>query len=204
MKRILVPMTLMGALLVVASGVAWAVTVNCQVGVPCVGTNDPDRLNGTNKPDDMHARQDDDLLRGRSGGDLMLGDRPNVQDTTTDGDDELFGNNGEDSLGGLGGSDLLRGGGMADRIEARESSENPGEDTVGGGGGKDVIFAHDNEFDTINCGANVDTVTFDEGLDEVAANCEKRKPRTLTDQDAQAQEEDRAALSPRDQISRGR
>ena len=48
MKRILVPMTLMGALLVVASGVAWAVTVNCQVGVPCVGTNDPDRLNGTN------------------------------------------------------------------------------------------------------------------------------------------------------------
>jgi Ca2+-binding RTX toxin-like protein len=202
-KRIMVAMGLMAALLVVAAGVAWAATVNCQVGEPCVGTNDPDRLNGTNKPDDMFARQDDDLLRGRSGGGLMLGDRPNVQDTTTDGDDELFGNNGEDSLGGLGGSDLLRGGGMADRIEARESSENPGEDTVGGGG-KDVIFAHDNEFDTINCGANVDTVTFDEGLDEVAANCEQRKPRTLTDQAAQAQEEDRAALSPRDQISRGR
>ena len=193
-KRIMVAMGLMAALLVVAAGVAWAANVNCKVGEPCVGTDRPDRLNGTNKPDDMHARQDDDLLRGRSGADLMLGDRPNVQDTTTDGDDELFGNNGEDSLGGLGGSDLLRGGGMADRIEARESSENPGEDTVGGGGGKDVIFAHDNEFDTINCGGNVDEVTFDKGLDEVAANCENRKPRTLTDQDAQAQEEDRAAL----------
>jgi hypothetical protein len=99
-------------------------------------------------------------------------------------------------MGGLGGSDLLKGGGQADRIEARESSENPGQDTVGSGG-KDVIFAHDNEFDTINCGANVDEVIFDKGLDEVAANCENRKPRTLTDQAAQAQEEVRAALSLR-------
>ena len=92
---------------------------------------------------------------------------------------------------------MLRGGGSADLIEAREASENPGEDTVGGGGGKDRIFAHDNEFDTINCGANVDEVIFDEGLDRVAANCEKRKPRTLTDQAAQAQEDRRAALSLR-------
>jgi hypothetical protein len=197
MKRIMVAMGLMGALLVVLAGVAWAANVNCQVGVPCVGTNDPDRLNGTNKEDDMFARQDDDLLRGRSGFDVMFGDHPPVQDTTTDGDDELFGNNGPDGLAGLGGSDLLKGGGMADRIEAREASENPGEDTVGGGGGKDIIFAQDNEFDTINCGANVDEVTFDKGLDRVATNCEKRKPRTLTDQDAQAQEDRRAALSPR-------
>ena len=196
-KRIMVAMGLMAALLVVAAGVAWAATINCQVGEPCVGTDDPDRLNGTNKPDDMFARQDGDLLRGRSGADILFGDHPPVQDTTTDGADELFGNNGEDSLAGLGGSDVLKGGGSADRIEAREASENPGEDTVGGGGGKDVIFAHDNVFDTINCGANVDEVIFDKGLDRVAANCEKRKPRTLTDQDAQAQEEVRAALSLR-------
>jgi hypothetical protein len=196
-KRIMVAMGLMEAALILAAGVAWAVTVNCQVGVPCVGTDDPDRLNGTNKPDDMHARQDDDLLRGRSGADLMLGDRPNVQDSTTDGDDELFGNSGEDTLAGLGGSDVLRGGGSADRIEAREASENPGEDTVGGGGGKDVIFAHDNEFDTINCGHNVDEVTFDKGLDRVAANCENRKPRTLTDDQAARAQEARAALSLR-------
>lgn len=195
-KRIMVAMGLMAALLVVTAGVAWAATVNCQVGVPCVGTDDPDRLNGTNKPDDMFARQDGDLLRGLSGADILFGDHPPVQNTTTDGNDELFGNDGEDTLAGLGGSDLLKGGGQADRIEAREASENPGEDTVGGGG-KDVIFAHDNEFDTINCGANVDEVIFDKGLDEVAANCEKRKPRTLLAQDAQAQEEVRAALSLR-------
>jgi Ca2+-binding RTX toxin-like protein len=196
-KRIMVAMGLMAALLVVAAGVAWAANVNCQVGEPCVGTNDPDRLNGTNQPDDMHARQDDDLLRGLSGADLMLGDRPNVQDTTTDGDDELFANEGKNTLAGLGGSDLLRGAGQADRIEAREASENPGEDTVGGGGGKDDIFANDNEFDTINCGEGTDQVIFDKGLDRVAANCENRKPRTLTDQAAQAQEDLRAALSLR-------
>jgi hypothetical protein len=196
-KRIMVAMGSMGAALILAAGVAWAATVNCQVGEPCVGTDDPDRLNGTNNPDDMFARQDDDLLRGLSGADLMLGDRPNVQDSTTDGDDELFANEGKDTLAGLGGSDLLRGGAQADRIEAREASENPGEDTVGGGGGKDVILAHDNEFDNINCGEGTDTVIFDEGLDEVAANCENRKPRTLTDQAAQAQEEERAALSLR-------
>jgi hypothetical protein len=40
----------------------------------------------------------------------------------------------------------------------------------------------------------VDEVIFDEGLDRVAANCEKRKPRTLTDQAAKAQEEVRAEL----------
>ncbi len=193
----MVAMGLMAALLVVAAGVAWAVTVNCKVGEPCVGTDDPDRLNGTNKPDDMFARQDGDLLRGRSGADILFGDHPPVQNTTTDGADALFGNNGEDLLAGLGGSDVLKGGGSADRIEAREASENPGEDTVGGGGGKDVILAHDNEFDTINCGANVDEVIFDKGLDRVAANCENRKPRTLTDQDAQAQEDLRAALSLR-------
>ena len=196
-KRIMVAMGLMAALLVVAAGVAWAVTVNCKVGEPCVGTDDPDRLNGTNKPDDMFARQDGDLLRGRSGADILFGDHPPVQNTTTDGADALFGNNDEDLLAGLGGSDVLKGGGSADRIEAREASENPGEDTVGGGGGKDVILAHDNEFDTINCGANVDEVIFDKGLDRVAANCENRKPRTLTDQDAQAQEDLRAALSLR-------
>ena len=135
-KRIMVAMGLMAALLVVAAGVAWAATVNCKVGEPCVGTNDPDRLNGTNQEDDMFARQDDDLLRGRSGFDILFGDHPPVQNTTTDGDDELFGNNGPDTLAGLGGSDVLKGAGQADHINAIEASENPGEDTVGGAAAK--------------------------------------------------------------------
>jgi serralysin len=110
-NRIMVAMGLMGAALILAAGVAWAVTVNCQVGVPCVGTDDPDRLNGTDQRDDMRARQDDDLLRGRSGADSMFGDHPPVQDSSTDGDDELFGNNGPDTLAGLG--DLTCSGALA-------------------------------------------------------------------------------------------
>jgi hypothetical protein len=194
MKRILVAMTLMGALLVVAAGVAWALTVNCQVGVPCVGTDDPDKLIGTNKPDEMNAMQDDDLLLGRRGGDLMFGDDPDPPaGTFTDGDDELFGNIGEDDMTGFGGSDLYWGGARADSIDAREFSNNPGEDTVIAGGGQDFISARDEVpgpyKDTINCGDNVDTVFFDEGIDVVADNCENQNPVVLTAEAAQAQEE---------------
>ena len=49
MKRIMVAMTLMGAALVLAAGVAWATTVNCKVGVDCEGTDQQDELIGTNK-----------------------------------------------------------------------------------------------------------------------------------------------------------
>jgi hypothetical protein len=76
MKRIMVAMTLMGAALVVATGVAGAATVNCKVGVDCEGTDQPDELIGTNKADFMNAKQDDDLLVGFRGADEMQGDNP--------------------------------------------------------------------------------------------------------------------------------
>jgi hypothetical protein len=189
MKRLLVAVTLMGATLVVASGVAWALTVNCQVGVPCVGTNDPDELIGTNQPEDMNALQDDDLLRGRGGGDFMLGDEP-TEDSSTDGDDELLGNDGKDYMVAFGGSDIYRGGVKADSVNARDSSSlNPGEDTVMTDGGQDFIDAIDGVKDTINCGDGVDTVFFDVGIDVVANNCENQNPTILTAGDAQAQQE---------------
>ena len=76
MKRIMVAMTLMGAALVLAAGVAWAATVNCQVQASCEGTDEPDELIGTNKPDFMNAKQDDDLLVGFMRADEMYGDNP--------------------------------------------------------------------------------------------------------------------------------
>src|SRR5215203_38909 len=112
MKRIMVAMMLMGAALVLAAGVAWAATVNCQVQASCEGTDEPDELIGTNKPDFMNAKQDDDLLVGFMRADEMYGDNPQPagDDTTTDGDDELIGYRGRDTLFGFGGSDYLRGG----------------------------------------------------------------------------------------------
>jgi hypothetical protein len=179
MKRIMVAVTLMGAALVVASGMAWAATVNCQVEVFCEGTDEPDELIGTNKADFMNAKQDDDRLLGRKGGDKIFGDELDPPDQTTDGDDELFGYRGEDEIVGFGGSDLLRGGGGADTIDAREDSDNPGEDTVRGSRGQDFIRAVDGFKDTIFCGrGDQDEVFFDRGLDVVADNCELQNPRS--------------------------
>jgi hypothetical protein len=181
MKRIMVAMMLMGAALVLAAGVAWAATVNCQVQASCEGTDEPDELIGTNKPDFMNAKQDDDLLVGFMRADEMYGDNPQPagDDTTTDGDDELIGYRGRDTLFGFGGSDYLRGGRGDDHIDATEESDNPGEDTVRGSRGQDFIGAVDGFKDIIFCGrGDEDEVFFDEGLDVVADNCELQKPRS--------------------------
>jgi serralysin len=199
MRRIMVAVTLVGAALVLAAGVAFAATVECEPRVFCEGTNQPDKLIGTDRPDEMDARQDDDRLLGFRGGDIMFGDDRNlpVTQTRTDGDDELFAVGGEDVLFGFGGSDLLRGGGQADFIiadDSRAQTFNPGEDTVRGDSGADEIFAQDGYRDTIYCGAGKDTVFFDRRLDEVAGNCETRNPPATA---AEAKAQSLASLSLR-------
>ena|SRR3712207_5188127 len=166
--------------LVVAAGVAFAATVNCQVEVVCVGTDGPDELYGTNRRDDMDARQGDDLLFGRNGRDTMRGDSSDIfPDKPPDGNDRLYGNERSDHLKGYGGSDLLQGGGGPDDIDALDPrvGGNPGEDTVFGGGGDDEIDAYDWHFDTIDCGDGLEdrVVSYDAGLDEIK-NCEFQNP----------------------------
>jgi hypothetical protein len=180
MKRIMVALALMGAVLVLAAGVAWAATVDCKVGVLCEGTDEPDDLNGTNQRDVMSGLQDDDLLVGFMGADEMFGDDPDAggDDTSTDGNDELIGFRGHDSLFGFGGSDYLRGGRGDDLIDATEESDNPGKDTVRDSRDQDSIDAVDGFKDTIFCGRGEDEVFFDEGLDVVADNCEIQNPRS--------------------------
>jgi len=65
----------MVAALVVASGVAWAATINCpnRVGNLCVGTNKKDTMIGRNRIDDMHAKDGADTLRARGGKDTLSG-----------------------------------------------------------------------------------------------------------------------------------
>jgi Ca2+-binding RTX toxin-like protein len=180
MKRIMVALTLMGAALVAASGVAWAATVDCRVGVFCEGTDEPDELIGTDQRDVMSGLQDEDLLVGFMGADEMYGDDPDFRgdDTRTDGDDELIGYRGPDTLFGFGGSDYLRGGRGDDLIDATERSANPGRDTVRGSRNQDSIGAVDDFKDTIFCGRGEDEVFFDRGLDVVADNCEIQNPRS--------------------------
>ncbi len=107
----------------------------------------------------------------------MSGDSYASTDTSTDGDDQVFGGAGYDGMVAYGGIDLLSGGGQGDYIEAVENSANPGEDTVNGGGVNDFIVAIDKTKDTINCGkGRRDHVFYDKGIDTVSRNCEKKHP----------------------------
>jgi Ca2+-binding RTX toxin-like protein len=154
--------------LLLSSGVAFALTVDCIAGRGCVGTDGPDILNGSDASDDMDAKQDDDKLFGNEGHDGMSGDSYAPTDTSADGDDRVFGGPGFDGLVGYGGADLLSGGDNRDFISAEENSLNKGEDTVKGGRGNDFIFAIDETKDTINCGGSTkDRVFYDKNIDTV-------------------------------------
>jgi len=182
MKRMAALAVLAGAVALMAvAGVAFAADIECERGglggVPCVGTDGPDRLFGSNVYNSMQGLGDDDLLYGRGGPDLMIGDSAGQSASATDGNDRLYGNLGRDDLYGGGGSDLLKGGDESDYIDAAEVPRNSSldtEDTVIGGGGADRIVALDFNFDAVDCGAGFDQVKYDAGLDEISANCEIR------------------------------
>ena len=182
MKRRGALFVLAGAVaLVLAAGVAFAATVNCQVDIYCEGTDGPDELYGSDRRDEMDGRQGDDLLFGRRGRDELAGDSIDRPDSPPDGNDQLYGNIGDDFLKGYGGSDLLKGGAGADQIDVADLfffDSNPGADTVIGGGGDDEIeAAQDGFMDTIDCGAGFDRVLgWDQGLDEIKMNCEIQNP----------------------------
>src|SRR5687767_12450958 len=73
MKRFMVAMMLMGAMLVLAAGVAWAATVDCKVGVLCEGTDEPDDLIGTNSVDHVFGKGGSDFLAGKKQDDVLYG-----------------------------------------------------------------------------------------------------------------------------------
>jgi Ca2+-binding RTX toxin-like protein len=176
MKRRAALFLLAGAVvLAVAAGVAFAATVNCQVDIPCVGTDGADELYGTASSDEMLAGRGDDLLVGRRGRDELDADSRGLPTTALDGDDQAYGNRGRDLLHGYGGDDLLKGGSGDDEINAIDLfffDNNLGEDTVLGDGGNDDIDAKNELLDTIDCGDGFDrVVSYDVGLDEIT-DCE--------------------------------
>jgi Ca2+-binding RTX toxin-like protein len=82
MKRSAALFVLAGALaLVVAAGVAFADTVECQGDAfVCVGTDGLDLLLGTDSREEMEGLQGDDVLRGFEGHDELVGDRADHPD----------------------------------------------------------------------------------------------------------------------------
>jgi Ca2+-binding RTX toxin-like protein len=192
MKRtVMVLVGAMAAALVMASGVAWAATVQCQEDrfqEVCFGTPDSDALSGTSERDFIRALAGADLVRGMGDADGIMGGRG--EDTVqggTDPDPFLFG--GEAGPQGLGpftdaSDDHVYGGAGGDRILGGHAQG--GTDRLYGEDGDDYIETYQRgraaqlgvkiTKEIVNCGAGYDTVVFDKDIDEVAPNCEKRYP----------------------------
>jgi RTX calcium-binding nonapeptide repeat (4 copies) len=180
MRRVVLVLALVGAMLVAASGMALAVNE--------IGTNGPDTLKGTNGSDNLLGRGGNDVLYGFAGRDNLLG---------AEGKDWILGG---DERGPLGGDKNLVGGGGNDAILGGDGSDNPiggpGNDFIDGGFGSDKITGGDGTdylldgeiqggatdlltggdgndvLDVINRPAKRDIVTCGNGFDRVIADTE--------------------------------
>jgi hypothetical protein len=104
MTRTMLVLVVAAAALLLASGVALAVTRQCRDGVTCNGTKESDNLIGTDLQNFMYGKGGDDRLTGKDSSDHLYGGP---------GADRLFGGPsavGADFIYGGPGNDLLNGG----------------------------------------------------------------------------------------------
>ena len=176
MRRTLLSLTTMVVALLLASGVALAVTK--------VGTNAPDTLRGTNQADTLLGRDANDILIALAGDDKLLGER---------GKDIVFGGNerrrdvgrllrGHKNMVGGSGNDSVVGGRGSDHILGEEGNDllldGPerefATDMLSAGEGNDVAAAVNKPAfeDIVTCGGGLDRVIADR-KDVLAPDCEK-------------------------------
>jgi Ca2+-binding RTX toxin-like protein len=172
MRRVVLVLTAMALALLLASGVAWAVTK--------IGTDGPDTLRGTNGDDNLIGRGGSDELFSLNGRDNLLGGAgkdcllcATRQFRGFAGDKNLLGGPGNDYVLASRGSDSVVGG------EGNDHLVDPGDrefskDRFSGGPGNDVIdVVHfRGASDLIVCGSGFDRVLVDSN-DVVAPDCEK-------------------------------
>jgi RTX calcium-binding nonapeptide repeat (4 copies) len=143
-------------LVLLASGVALALTINCDGG-KCVGTTNKDSMYGSSMRDTIFGLKRADLMRGNGGADTVNGD------------------GGRDRLSGGKANDVVNGGDDADLVAG-----NRGFDGLNAGNGDDRIEAVDGMTDQIRCGfGSHDIVVFDAGIDRLRDRnqCEVLEPR---------------------------
>jgi Ca2+-binding RTX toxin-like protein len=171
MRRTIVLLATMALTVLVASGVALAVT---RIGGPgpdtLRGTNGADNLLGNGANDVLYALAGRDTLLGGEGKDWVIAGSP--EDQSAQGDKILVGGPGNDAvLAGQGADNVVAGGGDDEIIdgERREFSH----DNISGGAGKDAFFVwHKPAYkDTIVCGSGFDRVLADP-KHVVAPDCE--------------------------------
>ena len=134
MRRTIVLLATMALTLLVASGVALAVTK--------FGTNGPDTLQGTNKADNLLGRGGNDVLYAHAGRDNLLGGEGKDwvlggdERRPSGGDKNLVGGPGNDGVVGGIGSDTVLGGSGDDFVLGDYGSDR----AVVGGAGKDIVL----------------------------------------------------------------
>jgi len=127
MRKSILLLASMALAMLLVSGVAYAITKNCQAGADyCIGTDQADTLNGSDVRDKIYGLAGDDQLLGNGGNDSLNGGDDN--DTLKGGDDT-------DRFNGGPGNDTLAGGPGLDNILATTNNGpgGPGNDRVFGG-----------------------------------------------------------------------
>jgi len=174
MKRILLVLAAMALALLLASGVAWAVTK--------IGTDGPDTLRGTHGDDNLIGKGGNDRLFSLNGRDTLLGGPG--KDYVISGNEQRSGGGDKNLLGGPG-NDIVLGGWGSDKVVGGEGNDlladgRPRDvalDIVSGEAGTDVIFVASLRLkasaeDIVTCGSGFDRVVADT-KDVVAPDCEK-------------------------------
>jgi Ca2+-binding RTX toxin-like protein len=172
MRKTILVVASVALAMVVAGGVAWAATIQCPTGGTilngayrvCSGTDEDDTLYGTRHSDYINDDLGSDKLFGHRGNDrLNVNAAAEFQVDTT--------------------SDYAYGGRGPDRLTAITNFEQVvAADFLYGGRDKDSIIASQRQQDgglsatkqIVDCGAGIDFVSFDVGVDVVKANCERK------------------------------
>jgi Ca2+-binding RTX toxin-like protein len=175
MRRAILLVATMALTVLVASGVALAVTK--------IGSDGPEHLRGTNGDDILIGKGGNDILNSLAGYDDLLGGRG--KDVVVGGksccDESDFSGGNKNLLGGRG-NDAVVGGRGADNILGNDGndlvSDGPNlessTDKLSAGGGNDVVGVfNDPAFkDLVACGGGFDRV-FADKKDLVASDCER-------------------------------
>ena len=181
MRRSILMVATMALTLLVASGVALAVTK--------IGTQGRDFLKGTDGADTLVGRGDNDRIFSLAGKDHLIGGPGKdwifggsirsshttvwVDYTFSGGEKNVVGGYGNDAVWGGLGSDKVVGGGGNDALLGGKYRD-PVKDTLSGGDGNDVFFVDNDPAgkDVVVCGGGFDRVSADR-KDIVVADCEK-------------------------------
>src|SRR5215208_7192822 len=211
MRRTILLLATMALTLLVASGVALAVTK--------IGTNGPDTLQGTNKADNLLGKGGNDVLYALGGRDTLVGG--GGKDWVLGGNKArplggaktLFGGRGPDDMVGGSGNDRLSGDPRPDRMRGEEGRDivdgdsgsdrlfggagpdwlNMGDfgevaqNTLSGGDGDDALIANNRPArrDIVSCGSGFDRVVADT-KDRVASDCERVRRGPTSEQEIDA------------------